>query len=148
MIIKCLLLLPRCRQALSQEVYALSHWTGVGRKSNYLGLLILCFLCLILIFIKRSFHLSLFSYIEPPVPSLPTASFFLIGAGVGLVTKSCLALVTPWWGPPNSSVHGISQERILEWIVISFSRGSLFNNGNSLRYKKMFINKKTVTMRQ
>ena len=26
--------------------------------------------------------------------------------------------------PPGSSVHGISQARILEWIAISFSRGS------------------------
>ena len=26
--------------------------------------------------------------------------------------------------PPGSSVHGISQERILEWVAISFSRGS------------------------
>ena len=26
--------------------------------------------------------------------------------------------------PPGSSVHGISQGRILEWVVISFSRGS------------------------
>ena len=26
--------------------------------------------------------------------------------------------------PPSSSVHGISQARILEWVVISFSRGS------------------------
>ena len=26
--------------------------------------------------------------------------------------------------PPGSSVHGISQARILKWIVISFSRGS------------------------
>ena len=25
---------------------------------------------------------------------------------------------------PNSSVHGISQERILEWVDIFFSRGS------------------------
>ena len=27
-------------------------------------------------------------------------------------------------GPPGSSVHGISQARILEWVAISFSRGS------------------------
>ena len=27
-------------------------------------------------------------------------------------------------GPPGSSVHGISQARILEWLTISFSRGS------------------------
>ena len=26
--------------------------------------------------------------------------------------------------PPGSSVHGILQARILEWVVISFSRGS------------------------
>ena len=26
--------------------------------------------------------------------------------------------------PSGSSVHGISQARILEWVVISFSRGS------------------------
>ena len=25
---------------------------------------------------------------------------------------------------PGSSVHGISQVRILDWVVISFSRGS------------------------
>ena len=28
------------------------------------------------------------------------------------------------YSPPGSSVHGISQARILEWIAISFSRGS------------------------
>ena len=26
--------------------------------------------------------------------------------------------------PPVSSVHGISQARILEWVAVSFSRGS------------------------
>ena len=26
--------------------------------------------------------------------------------------------------PPGSSVHGICQTRILEWVAISFSRGS------------------------
>ena len=28
------------------------------------------------------------------------------------------------WGPPGSSVHGILLARILEWVAISFSRGS------------------------
>ena len=28
------------------------------------------------------------------------------------------------YSPPGSSVHGISQARIVEWVVISFSRGS------------------------
>ena len=26
--------------------------------------------------------------------------------------------------PPGSSVHGISQVRILDWVAVSFSRGS------------------------
>ena len=35
----------------------------------------------------------------------------------GLVIKSCLILVT-LWSPPDSSVHGIFQARILEWVAI------------------------------
>ena len=32
---------------------------------------------------------------------------------------------TPWRSPlPGSSVHGIFQARVLEWVAISFSRGS------------------------
>ena len=43
----------------------------------------------------------------------------------GLVTKSCPTLVTPMdCSPPGSSVHGILQARILEWVAISFSTGS------------------------
>ena len=39
--------------------------------------------------------------------------------------QSCPILCNPVdCGPPGSSVHGISQARILEWIAISFSRGS------------------------
>ena len=42
-----------------------------------------------------------------------------------LVTKSCLTLCDPMdHSLPGSSVHGISQARTLEWVVISFSRGS------------------------
>ena len=33
--------------------------------------------------------------------------------------------VTPMdWSPPHSSIHGVFQARILEWVVISFFRGS------------------------
>ena len=42
-----------------------------------------------------------------------------------LVAKSCLILHDLMdCSPPGSSVHGILQARILEWVVISFSRGS------------------------
>ena len=39
--------------------------------------------------------------------------------------SSCPALCDPMdRSPPDSSVHGILQARILEWIPIPFSRGS------------------------
>ena len=44
---------------------------------------------------------------------------FIVGA------ESCSTLCNPIdCRPPGSSVHGISQARILEWVAISFSRGS------------------------
>ena len=44
---------------------------------------------------------------------------------VGLFTKPCLALCDPTnRSPPGSSIHGILQARVLEWVAISFSRGS------------------------
>ena len=41
-------------------------------------------------------------------------------SGGGFVTKWYLTLGTPWT-LPGSSVHGISEARILEWVAISFS---------------------------
>ena len=42
-----------------------------------------------------------------------------------LVTQSCPALCNPIdCSLPGFSVHGILQARILEWVTISFSRGS------------------------
>ena len=41
------------------------------------------------------------------------------------VAQSCLTLCDPMdCSPPGSSVHGILQARILEWVAISSSRGS------------------------
>ena len=41
-----------------------------------------------------------------------------------LYAQSCLTLCDPMdYNPPGSSVHGISQARILEWVGISSSRG-------------------------
>ena len=41
-----------------------------------------------------------------------------------LVPQSCLTLYDPMdCSPPVSSVHGILQARILEWVAILFSRG-------------------------
>ena len=41
------------------------------------------------------------------------------------VAQLCPTLRDPMdWGPPGSSVHGILQARILEWLAISYSRAS------------------------
>ena len=46
---------------------------------------------------------------------------FLFSCCCSWVTKSCLTLCDPMdYSPPGSSVHGI----ILEWVAISYSRGS------------------------
>ena len=43
--------------------------------------------------------------------------------GGGLVSKSCPTLYDPMdCSLPGSSVHGISQAGILEWVAISFPR--------------------------
>ena len=48
----------------------------------------------------------------------------------GLIAKSCPTLWDPMdCSPPGSAVHGISQDRILEWVAISFSRESSWPTG-------------------
>ena len=43
----------------------------------------------------------------------------------GKLLQSCLTLWDPLnHSPPGSSAHGILQARILEWVAISYSRGS------------------------
>ena len=42
-----------------------------------------------------------------------------------LTAQLCLTLCNSMdFSPPGSSVHGILQARILEWVAIPFSRGS------------------------
>jgi len=46
-------------------------------------------------------------------------------SGGRLVAKSFPTLCDPMdYSPPASSVHGIFQAKILEWVAISFSRKS------------------------
>ena len=50
--------------------------------------------------------------------------FCFCASGGGLVAKSCLTCDPMNCSLPGSSVHRTSQARILEWVAISFSRGS------------------------
>ena len=48
-----------------------------------------------------------------------------ISSPVCVCSQSCLTLCDPMdCSPPGFSVHGISQARIVEWVAISYSRGS------------------------
>ena len=53
-----------------------------------------------------------------------------LAGGISEVTQSCLTLCDP--SPPGSSIHGIFQARVLEWVAISCSslqfKGSRFQN--------------------
>ena len=50
--------------------------------------------------------------------------------GKVLVTQSCPTLWDPMdWSPSGSSIHGISQARLPEWVAISSSRGIFLTQG-------------------
>ena len=69
------------------------------------------------------------SHLLPPLEDLPRelleSSLYKAAGHPCSVAKSCLTFCDPKdCSPPGSSVHGISQARILEWVAISYSRVS------------------------
>ena len=72
---------------------------------------------------------------QHPIPGLPRESWVPLELGPSpspgsrtvlcLVPELCPTLCNPMdCSPPGSSVHGVLQARVLEWVAISFSRGS------------------------
>ena len=58
----------------------------------------------------------------------------LVVVVIVLDAQLCLTLYDPMdCSPPSSSVHGIFQARILEWVAVPFSRGK-----DNLFYLKLF----------
>ena len=52
-------------------------------------------------------------------------SIYISAAAAANSLQSCLTLCNPMdCSPPGSSVHGIFQARILQWVAIPSSRGS------------------------
>ena len=52
--------------------------------------------------------------------------------------KSCTTVCDPMdCSPPGSSVHGILQARILEWVAISFSSGPSQPRSPAIQNKKL-----------
>ena len=85
-----------------------------------------CFCCyLVFFYLKFFFYFFIGVQLLYNVVLLSTTQQSESAVLGGLVAKSCPTLATPWTvAHPGSSVHGISQARILEWVAISFSRGS------------------------
>ena len=86
---------------------------------------------------SRLFTLPIVSLVLQKLLSLIRSYLFIFGFSADIqwnitqpqseseVTQSCPTLYDPMdCSPPGSSVHGISQARILKWVAISFSRGS------------------------
>ena len=88
----------------------------------------------VIAFLPRSKHL-LISWLQSPsamvlepkkIKSLTVTFFFFSDSfSLGVLSCSVMSDCDPMdWDPLVSSVHGISQARILEWVAISFSRRS------------------------
>ena len=96
---------------------------GFSRKNAGVG----CHVLLQRIFPTQELNPRLFCLMHWQAGSLPLAPSWksIIMHVCVLVTQSCLTL----WdsmdcSPPGSSIHGILQARILEWLAIPSSRGS------------------------
>ena len=68
---------------------------------------------------------NIFSHFVDCLFILLMLSFMYVEKSV-LAAHSCLTLCNAmdFCSPPGSSVHGILQARILQWVAIPFSRGS------------------------
>ena len=66
--------------------------------------------------------ISALNFIAKFYSHCPTVWWYVVRV---LVAQSCPTLCDPVdHSPPDSSIHGILQARILEWVATSFSRGS------------------------
>ena len=76
----------------------------------------------------QHFHLWFYIFnVYYPVKSLKVTSQMKLSFKVMCVlcAQLCPALWDPMnCSPPGSSVHGVFQARVLEWVAISYSRGS------------------------
>ena len=88
---------------------------------------------------SKKMHPKAFIYITLNFPTTHPPMWSAYSTGENRHGKNYDAIWRLWWSsrcvifdlcdlldcsPPGSSVHGISQARILEWVAISFSRGS------------------------
>ena len=88
-------------------------------------------------FLHNNFNIYFLSFFPFSTFHLGDVVNAYLGGG-SLVAKSCLILCDPMdCSPPVSSVHGVSQARILEWGATSFSRGSSSQPSNRSRCRQI-----------
>ena len=64
-----------------------------------------------------------------------------------LVAQLCRTVNNPVdYSPPGSSVHGILQARILEWVAILFSRGSSWPRNQTLGFDSCIAGRWQITI--
>ena len=70
-------------------------------------------------------HITFWSFINIVIYNRSSFYFTSSITSVCLVTQSCLTVCDPMdCSPPGSSVQGVLQARILEWVVMPSSKGS------------------------
>ena len=78
--------------------------------------------------IHRFWTILIFQHLRQPVIFFISESQHIViiqSLTCVLLVQSCPTLCNPMdYSPPGSSIHGMLQARILEWVAISFSRGS------------------------
>ena len=100
--------------------------TPLARGPLYMSVLCSPFIQLNHLHLQISAKITSFREDLPGVSHCPQALSFLHSEKVKvLIAQSCPTLCNPMdCSPSGSSVHGILQARILEWLAIPFSRGS------------------------
>ena len=102
----------RISQARILEWVAISFSRGSSQPSG---------LNLHLLYCGQNFYFFFFLTTEPPGKPF----YIFTSVQFSSVTQSCPTLCDPMnCSLPGCSVHGILQARMLEWVAISFSRGS------------------------
>ena len=105
------------------------HVTSIHKKASRRGsswnFLWTCFtLNTLVLFLKRLGHFLLYPQYSYRNQELTFIHYYNLSEWV-IVAQWCLTLCDPTvWSLSVSSVHGILQARILEWVAVSFSRGS------------------------
>ena len=141
-----------------------------GASSLVLSLMGFCEVLVLLIFIKAYYRRGVLDGGSPQVSILSShdsATFTLCQAGrvldslrftclirpivllVSEVAQSCLTLCDPMdCSLPGSTVHGIFQARVLEWVAISFSRESSWKIKSKIKIKTQGLNPGLPNYRQ